>query len=77
VGIAEDFDAGYRSRDEFETWKKRDPLALQRKKLIGLGVREDDITQLEKDIRNQVESSMKKAQDAPFPDGDELCREVV
>ena len=30
VGINEDFDAGYRSKDEYFDWLKRDPIALQR-----------------------------------------------
>ena len=76
VGIAEDFYAGYRLKAEFEEWKRRDPILLQRNKLINHGFNDDEIIKIEKEISLQVELSIKRAQDAPFPTKNELCKEL-
>lgn len=73
VGINEDFDAGYRSRDEYLQWLKRDPIALQRTKLLNdIGLAESTILDLERAIDAQVELSIKLAKAAPFSSVDEL-----
>lgn len=76
VGIAEDFNAGYRSKAEFEEWMKRDPLLLQKNKLQKIGFSEKTISNMEKEINLRIESSIKKAQNAPFPGKSELCKEL-
>jgi len=76
VGVNEDFDAGYRSKDEFKKWHKKDPVALQRKKLIKSGVEEKEIIKCEKKIDKQVEKSVKLAKNASFAEIDELYRRV-
>ena len=72
VGVNEDFDAGYRSKDEFAKWYRVDPVDLQRKKLLELGCNEAEIQKIERDIDAQIERSLKSAQMAPFPDKSEL-----
>ena len=54
VGVNEDFDAGYRSREKFEEWYKRDPVNLQRKKLLKLDIKEQELKKLEEEIDNQI-----------------------
>lgn len=76
VGVNEDFDAGYRSRDEFEEWYKMDPVNLQRKKLLESGYNEAEIQKIERDIDAQIEKSIKLAQKAPFSDRNELHKEI-
>jgi TPP-dependent pyruvate/acetoin dehydrogenase alpha subunit len=66
VGVFEDFEAGYRSKDEFEKWLKVDPIRLQREKLLRL-INEDEVASLEKEINEQIESNRLKAQQASFP----------
>jgi TPP-dependent pyruvate/acetoin dehydrogenase alpha subunit len=39
VGVNEDFDADYRSREEFEEWYKVDPVNLQRKRLLNHSIK--------------------------------------
>jgi len=72
VGVNEDFDAGYRSREEFEEWYQKDPVKLQRKKLLQQGIKEEDIIKLEEEINNKIENSVKLAKEAPFTDVSEL-----
>lgn len=67
VGVFEDFKAGYRSREEFQTWYKLDPLQIQRNKLLKL-FSESEVRQLEKQTEARVMASLKRAQDAPFPE---------
>jgi TPP-dependent pyruvate/acetoin dehydrogenase alpha subunit len=76
VGVNEDFDAGYRSRAEFEEWYKKDPINLQRKKLLQQGIREEEIIKLEKEIDNKIEKSVRLAKEAPFAEVSELYNEV-
>jgi len=76
VGVNEDFDAGYRSRNEFELWRKKDPVALQRRKLLLLRISEKKIVLLEKKIIRQVKDSIARAQKAPFPKPKELMDHI-
>lgn len=75
VGINEDFDAGYRSRDEFEYWFKKDPIALLRQELINQH-QENAMIAIEETIDQQIAISIQKAKDAPFPEPAELYRGV-
>jgi len=72
VGIFEDFKAGYRSKYEFEEWKKRDPVLTYRNKLLESGFKESEIIAIEKEINVKIERSIIKAQEAAFPDKAEL-----
>ena len=72
VGIAQDFDAGYRSEAEFVEWKKRDPLLVQRKKVLSAGLSEEDVRHAEMLVDDRIRLSIQKAKDAPFPDAEEL-----
>lgn len=72
VGISEDFDAGYRSKEEFEKWRKIDPVILQRKKLIELGISNKDIHEIEDNINEKISRSIYLAKKAPFSSDEEL-----
>lgn len=76
VGIYEDFDAGYRSKAEFNEWYKRDCLILQRTRLLDIGYTEADILRAERLIDEQIKNSIKRAREAPLPKPEELYRGV-
>ena len=66
VGINEDFDAGYRSKEEFKNYIeiRKDPIELQRLRLVyKLNIEASD---LEKEIDDKVSQSINKAKNAPF-----------
>jgi len=67
VGVNEDFEAGYRSKKDFLPWQKADPVKLQRTRLLKLGVKEEKIVLLEREIDQQIQNSINKAKQAPFP----------
>ena len=77
VGVQQDFQAGYRSVEEFEQWYKFDPVALQRKKLQNLGYETDNIKRLETEIEEGVSRSFSKAKNASFCEVSELYKEVL
>jgi pyruvate dehydrogenase E1 component alpha subunit len=73
IGITEDFDAGYRSRQEFEPWHRRDPLALQRRRLLDQGWSAQEVTSREQRISAALEEGVRRAEAAPLPPPEELC----
>jgi TPP-dependent pyruvate/acetoin dehydrogenase alpha subunit len=76
VGVNEDFHLGHRSRDEFLEWQKRDPIIIQRQKLLSLGINEEEIAQVEKKIDAQASEGIESAKKAEFPTKDELYKGV-
>lgn len=76
VGVGKDFDAGYRSEDEFRQWYLRDPVLLQRKKLLARGRSEAELQAFEAAIQEEVRGSMAKAKSAPLPESEELYTNV-
>jgi pyruvate dehydrogenase E1 component alpha subunit len=67
VGVVEDFDAGYRSRDEFQRCFEVDPVRIQRNLLLERGCNEEKVRKIEKEIDELVVQSMNAARDASPP----------
>ncbi len=76
VGINEDYDDGYRTRDEYDEWLKKDPIKVQRDKLISKGITEEKIASMEEDINKKVELSIQKAKSGEFSNISVLLEEV-
>jgi len=76
VGVNEDFEAGYRQKDEFRKWLQVDPVKIQREKLIKSGMSFDVIEQVESEISNKISLSLEKAKQANFADKNEIYKEV-
>jgi len=58
----------YRTKDEVEEWKRRDPLTRSRAKLLELGAKEPDIVALEDDVKAEIEDAVKFAETSPAAD---------
>ncbi len=58
----------YRTKDEVEEWKRRDPLNRSRARLLEVGMPEADIVALEDDVRAEIEDAVKFAEDSPAAD---------
>ena len=58
----------YRTKDEVEEWKRRDPLNRSRARLTELGMSEDDLTSLEDDVKAEIEDAVKFAEESPAAD---------
>lgn len=61
----------YRSREEVEARKARDPLLRARQQLVD-GGREPDVTRIEEEIEAEVQDAVKFAESSPEPSADLL-----
>lgn len=64
-----DPDAGiYRSKEELEKWKKKDPILRLKKQLIEeYKVDEEELTSIEDSIKNEVKEAVDFAKKSPYP----------
>ena len=63
-------DAGYRTQDEVERWKARDPIKLLAAALHELDAKTDaEITEIEREVKALVEEAAEFAKNSPYPEG--------
>lgn len=68
----------YRSKDEVERHRNRDPITILRNRLgevCGLG--DDDVKQMEDEAAEQVASALKFAEESPLAEPGELFEDVI
>src|SRR5437764_13022071 len=58
----------YRTKDEVEEWRRRDPLNRARQILLDLGLPEPDLEQLEADVKGEIEDAVQFAETSPAAD---------
>jgi pyruvate dehydrogenase E1 component alpha subunit len=58
----------YRTKDEVEEWKRRDPLGRARARLIELGRAEPALESLEADVKAEIEDAVAFAESSPAAD---------
>lgn len=69
--------AKYRSKEEMEEYKQRDPLETSLAKLTNeYGVSESEIEAINERVKNEVDESVKFADESPLPPDDELYKDV-
>ncbi len=69
--------AKYRSKEEMEEYKLKDPVETTREKLINdLHISEEEIEKIHERVKEQVEESIRFAEESPWPDDDELLKDV-
>ncbi|HSZ32589.1 MAG TPA: thiamine pyrophosphate-dependent dehydrogenase E1 component subunit alpha [Puia sp.] len=66
VGIADDHNVPYRSQNEYETWKKMDPLILDQKM----------VTAFKSEISREIDAAVEFAELSPYPPASELLNDV-
>ncbi|MCA1554733.1 MAG: dehydrogenase, partial [Chloroflexi bacterium] len=63
-------DAGYRTVEEIEAWKRRDPITMFRQKLLeDEEAGEEELQAIETEVQTTVVESAQFAQNSPYPDG--------
>src|SRR4051812_49222581 len=63
----------YRTKEEVEEWRRRDPIASFRRRLADEGViSEEDAEKLDREAIEAVDESVRFADDSPFPELDSL-----
>jgi pyruvate dehydrogenase E1 component alpha subunit len=67
----------YRTKEEVEEYKERDPIEVVKKKLMtDFGQTEADIEKINERVRLEVEESVKFSEESPWPSDDELLKDV-
>ena len=62
-------DFGYRTREEVDAWKTRDPITRLKSWLLKAGgVSESDLTSLENEVIELAAEAVKFGEESPFPD---------
>lgn len=68
----------YRSKDEVEKQKSRDPIVILRNRLAELnGLTDDDVREMDEWATAQAANAVKFAEESPAPDAAELFTDVV
>jgi len=68
--------ATYRPKGELEAWLKRDPIKIYRERLLQFGIKEDTITEIDADVRREVDAATEKCKAAPPPPLEILTTDV-
>ena len=64
--------AGYRSKDELNEWKQRDPIVLLRDRLVRDGtLTEAEAAQIDGEVQAEVEAAVRFARESPYPNPEE------
>ncbi len=58
----------YRTKDEVEEWRRRDPLNRTRTRLVELGLPDADLEALEADVKAEIEDAVNFAESSPPAD---------
>ena len=76
VGPREDFDAGYRRRPTAEELERLDPVLRFERHMRRQGCSPAELTAIREAVQEQIERSIRLAQQAPFPSASELDEDV-
>lgn len=67
----------YRTKEEVEEYKQKDPIDYTRAKLTEeFKVSEEEIEAINERVKSEVEESVKFAEESPWPSDDELLKDV-
>ena len=77
VGPNEDYELGYRSKEELDSWKMRDPIKALAKSLTAAGSLTQSLTgELTAEIQNEIDKAVNRAKSNPFPSALSLFDDV-
>lgn len=77
VGPYEDFELGYRSKEELDSWKERDPIKALGEILISTKTcSQDDIDAWAEAIKGEITTTVDRAKSNPFPEPTSLFDDV-
>ena len=69
--------AKYRSKEEMEEYKLQDPVETTLAKLKDtFNVSDEEIEKIDERVKNEVAEAVKFAEESPFPDDDEVLKDV-
>ena len=67
----------YRTKEEIEIWKKRDPITLFEEKLQQMGLLADsDLARIESDVAAEIDEAVRFAEASPREPIEDLLKDV-
>lgn len=67
----------YRTKEEVEEYKRRDPIETIKEKILANGIaKEEEIAAIDAKVKQQVEESVKFAEESPWPDASEIYTDI-
>jgi len=61
---------GYRTEDEYLSWRAKEPIARLRRQLLDANAVSDrEVEAMQRDIEDETEAAFRFAEESPFPDG--------
>jgi len=67
----------YKPKEEVEAWMKRDPIPAFRRKVVEMGAVTEAIAgQVDREIAEEIENTVKFARESPFPLPEEILQDV-
>jgi len=69
-------EAGYRSIEEIESWKARDPIPAFRKQLLARGYRAGELDRIDEEVKAQIQEAVEFAEQSPWPDPSTLMDHI-
>jgi pyruvate dehydrogenase E1 component alpha subunit len=67
----------YRTKEEVEEWKKKDPIRRFKEKLIEMGMlTEKEAEEIDREIEREIDNAVKFAEESPLPDPAETLEDV-
>ena len=67
----------YRTKEEMQAWKEKDPVVRLREQLAGQnGITEEELTAIETAIKEEIEAAVAFAEESPFPEADEVITDM-
>lgn len=68
----------YRTKEEVEEYKQRDPIALVKATILkNKFATEEDLDAIDKRVAEKVDASVKFAEESPWPDDSEVLKDIV
>ena len=67
----------YRDEAEVEEWKQRDPILIHKERLLEQGIAtQEEIDQMENEIKEQIQEAITFARESPYPEPSELFEDM-
>lgn len=77
VGMARIIQHPYRSEEEINQWRKRDPVDLHTRWLLEQGIAtQDEIEQIKEEVESLLEDALKFARESPYPEPEDLFTDL-
>ena len=69
--------APYRSKEEEQKWKERDPIEQYKRKLLANGtIKEEDVEEMKGEIEEILDEAVEYADKSPYPDLSEIYKDI-